>query len=81
MAKYQIARELGNKEVMTVNGDKIGRMSDAQIDECTGKIIAIIVDPRKDMPTGLEFPVDEDGYIIVPYDNVHAISEMVVVRA
>ena len=80
MTKYQIARELGNKEVITSTGNKIGILSDAQIDENTGKIVAIIVEPREDAPTGLQFPIDESGFLIIPYDHVAAISELVVVR-
>jgi len=80
MTKYQIAKELGNKEVITSGGAKVGKLSDAQIDENTGKIISIIVKPREDAPTKLQFPIDEYGFLIIPYDHVEAISELVIVR-
>lgn len=79
MVRYIIARQLGGKPVITVSGEELGRLDDIAIDEKTGKFISIIVEPVADLPR-VPYPKDKDGFLVIPYDAVNAISKIVVVK-
>ena len=80
MVKYIIARQLGGKLVITTNGEELGRLDDVIIDEKTGGFISIIVEPNRDILERVAFPKDEIGNLIVPYNQVKAVSKVVVVE-
>jgi sporulation protein YlmC with PRC-barrel domain len=79
MTTYIIARQLGGKPVITVSGEELGRLDDVVFDEKTGKFISLVVEPISDLPR-VSYPKDKDGYLIIPYDSVNAISKIVVVK-
>jgi len=78
--KYIIARQLGGKAVITVSGEKIGRLDDVMINELTGDLISFLVEPEPSAKAKMPYPKDERGYCQIPYDRVNAIGEMVVIR-
>ncbi len=79
-AKYVIARQLGGKVVMTINGERIGRLDDVMINEHTGELISIIVEPEPSARAKMPYPKNERGYCQIPYDRVQAVGEMVVIK-
>ena len=79
MAKYIIARQLGGKVVVTVSGEKIGRLDDVMVNEVTGNLISIIVEPEPSAKAKIPYPKYDRGYCQIPYDRVKAIGEMVVI--
>ena len=80
MVKYIIARQLGGKLVITTNGEELGRLDDVIIDEKTGGFIFIIIEPNRDILERISFPKDEIGNLIVPYNQVKAVSKVVIVE-
>lgn len=79
MVTYIIARQLGGKPVITVSGEELGRLDDIVIDEKTGKFVSIVVEPVTELPR-TPYPKDKDGFLVIPYDAVNAISKIVVVK-
>jgi sporulation protein YlmC with PRC-barrel domain len=78
--KYIIARQLGGKVVITASGERIGRLDDVMVNEITGNLVSLIVEPEQSAKAKMPYPKDDRGYCQIPYDRVNAVGEMVVIR-
>ncbi len=78
MVKYVIAEQLIGKEVMTSDGIDLGRFLDAEINEVTGKLTALVVEPNADNEFVKKLDVKE-GKLKVPYASVMAVNDFIVV--
>ena len=79
MAKYSLARQLTGKKVITNEGEEFGRLVDINVNEITGKIEELVVEPNPDN-AALENLRDEEGFILCPYDSVLAVGDFVIVE-
>ena len=79
MAKYSLARQLTGKKVITNEGEEFGKLIDLNINEITGKIEELVVDPNPDK-MNLEIMKDEEGFILCPYDSVLAVGDFIIVE-
>ena len=79
MAKYSLARQLTGKKVVTNEGEEFGKLVDVNVNEVTGKIEELVVDPNPDK-ANLESMKDEEGYILCPYDSVLAVGDFIIVE-
>ena len=78
MVKYVIAEQLIGKEVVTNDGVDLGRFLDAELNEVTGKLTSLIVEPNSDNDLVKRLDVKE-GKLRVPYDSVMAVNDYIVV--
>ncbi len=78
MVKYVIAEQLIGKEVITSDGIDLGRFLDAELNEVTGKLTSLIVEPNADNEFVKKLDV-KDGKIKVAYDSVMAVNDYIVV--
>lgn len=78
MVKYVIAEQLIGKEVVTNDGIDLGRFLDAELNEVTGKLTSLIVEPNSDNDFVKKLDV-KDGKLKVPYDSVMAVNDYIVV--
>ncbi len=78
MVKYVIAEQLIGKEVVTTDGIDLGRFLDAELNEVTGKLTSLIVEPNADNEFVKRLDV-KDGKLKVPYDSVMAVNDYIVV--
>ena len=78
MVKYVIAEQLIGKEVVTNDGIDLGRFLDAELNEVTGKLTSLIVEPNGDNDFVKRLDVKE-GKLKVPYDSVMAVNDYIVV--
>jgi len=78
MVKYVIAEQLIGKEVVTNDGIDLGRFLDAELNEVTGKLTSLILEPNaaNDFVKKLEV---KDGKLKVPYASVLAVNDYIVV--
>ena len=76
--KFAIAKQLGGKKVITNKGEEIGRLSDMLIDEKTGVIDALLVEPAGDSKIAQKME-KEGRLVIVPYKAIFAVSDVIVV--
>ena len=51
MGKFVIAKQLAGKKLITNDGEEIGKLVDINVNEITGKLEAILVEPNLDNPT------------------------------
>ncbi|MCC7569862.1 PRC-barrel domain-containing protein [Candidatus Micrarchaeota archaeon] len=79
MAKLVIAKSLGGKRVITNDGEEIGKLIDVSIQDTTGKIEDIVIEPNPDSRVAQSLTGD-DGYVCVPFLSVIAVSDYVVVE-
>jgi len=78
MAKLVIAKSLGGKKVITNDGEEIGKLVDVTIQDTTGKIEDIIVEPNPDSKIAQNM-VGESGYVYVAFSSVIALSDYIVI--
>ncbi len=78
MVKYTIARQLASKRIVTSRGDEIGRLSDMVVNENTGDIESMLIEPNSDSKIARKAG-HENGLVKVPYSAVIAVSDVVIV--
>ncbi|MGA3020750.1 MAG: PRC-barrel domain-containing protein [Candidatus Micrarchaeales archaeon] len=78
MVKYVIAEQLIGKEVVTNDGIDLGRFLDAELNEVTGKLTSLIVEPNAENDFVKKLDVKE-GKLKVSYASVLAVNDYIVV--
>ncbi|MDO8553171.1 MAG: PRC-barrel domain-containing protein [Candidatus Micrarchaeota archaeon] len=79
MTKYLIARQLSGKKVITNDGEDFGRLVDLNVNEVSGKIENLVVEPNPDSVLASKLR-KEDGMVLVPYESVLAVGDFVIVE-
>ncbi len=79
MSKYLIARQLSGKKIITNDGEDFGRLVDVNINEVTGKIETISVEPNPDSLIASKMQKDE-GMVRLQYESVLAVGDFVIVE-
>ena len=79
MSKYLIARQLSGKKIITNDGEDFGRLVDVNINEVTGKIETISVEPNPDNLVASKMQKD-DGMVRLQYESVLAVGDFVIVE-
>ena len=78
MVKYVIAEQLIGKEVVTSDGIDLGKFLDAELNEVTGKLATLVVEPNADSDMVKRLEV-KDGKLRLPYSSVMAVNDFIVV--
>jgi sporulation protein YlmC with PRC-barrel domain len=76
--KFAIAKQLGGKRVITNKGEEIGRLSDVTIDEKSGTLELLLIEPAPDSKLATALAKD-DEFVQVPFKAVFAVSDVIVV--
>jgi len=79
MAKYLIARQLSGKKVVTNEGEDFGRLVDVNVNEISGKIETLVVEPNPDSLVAGKMHKD-DGMVSINYESVLAVGDFVIVE-
>jgi sporulation protein YlmC with PRC-barrel domain len=79
MAKYLIARQLSGKKIVTNDGEDFGRLVDINVNEVSGKIENLIIEPNPDSETASKMK-KEDGMVNVTYESVLAVGDFIIVE-
>jgi len=74
------ATELKGKTVMTEDGEILGVLADLIMDTRTGRIGTLLVSPAASVETRL-YKTDTEGRLILPFQGMQAIKDVVVVNA
>ncbi len=78
MTKYIIARQLSGKKVVTNEGEDFGRLVDVNVNEITGKIENLIVEPNPDSALAGKMK-KEDAMVFVQYESVLPAGDYIIV--
>jgi sporulation protein YlmC with PRC-barrel domain len=76
--RFLFAKNLTGISVISVRGIILGKLDNFEIDEKTGEILSIIMEPQKRAETD-KFPKTKDGKVKIPYTAVIALRDVVVV--
>jgi sporulation protein YlmC with PRC-barrel domain len=79
MAKYLIARQLSGKKLVTNEGEDFGKLVDVEVNEVSGKIESLIVEPNPDSGVATKMK-KEDGMCRIPYECVLAVGDFIIVE-
>ena len=71
--------ELRGKTVMTEGGLLIGILRNITIDQRTGELKNLLVEPSEDIDTRL-YHLDEKGHIVLDFDSVKSVKDVVIVK-
>jgi len=80
MAKFAIAKQLAGKKIVTNSGDELGKLVDIMINELSGKMELLVLEPSPDSPVAMRLP-KQGANALVPYSAVLAVSDYIVVDA
>ncbi|MGC8629232.1 MAG: PRC-barrel domain-containing protein [Candidatus Micrarchaeia archaeon] len=78
MVKYVIAEQLVGKEVITSDGMDLGKFLDAELNEVTGKLTELVVEPNPDSDFVKKLEV-KGGKLHLPYSSVMAVNDFIIV--
>lgn len=76
--KFQIAKQLGSRKVITNKGNEIGRLSDINMDEKSGELDSLIIEPNKNSRIAQDL-IGSDNMARVPFKAVFSVSDVIVV--
>jgi len=79
MTKYLIARQLSGKKLVTNEGEDFGRLVDIAVNEVSGRIENIVVEPNPDSTLANKLRKD-DGMVHIPYESVLAVGDFIIVE-
>lgn len=71
--------ELRGKTVMTEGGLIIGVLRNITMDQRTGELKNLLVEPSEDIDVRL-YHLDERGHIILDFDSVKSVKDVVIVK-
>lgn len=72
-----LATELKGKTVMSDDGLMLGRLRNIEMNEATGDLENVLIEPSGDVDPRL-FKRDERGYLIFPFENVKAVRDVII---
>ncbi len=79
MVKYVIARQLAGKRVITTDGEELGRIVDLYVEERSGKIESVLVEPNPESSLAAKAKREGAGFVTIPYAAVLDIKDVMVV--
>ncbi|MEM0094371.1 MAG: PRC-barrel domain-containing protein [Candidatus Micrarchaeaceae archaeon] len=78
MVKYIPAEQLVGREVVTTDGYDLGKFVDAELNEVTGKLTAIVLEPNVDSSYVNKLDI-KDGKLKIPYASVMAVNDFIMI--
>ncbi|MEM0086686.1 MAG: PRC-barrel domain-containing protein [Candidatus Micrarchaeaceae archaeon] len=78
MVKYVPAEQLVGKEAITTDGYDLGKFVDAELNEVTGKLTAIVLEPNVDSSYVNKLDI-KDGKLKIPYASVMAVNDFIMI--
>jgi len=79
MSKYLIARQLSGKKLVTNDGEDFGRLVDIGVNEISGRIEYMVIEPSPDSDLASNLRKD-DGMCHIPYESVLAVGDYIIVE-
>ncbi len=78
MVKYAIAKQLAGKRIITTDGEELGRIIDLYINELSGKIESVLIEPNPDSTLAVRAKKEGSGLVTVPYSSVLDVKDVMV---
>ena len=79
LVKYVIAKQLAGKRVITTDGEEIGRVVDLYMNELTGTLESVLVEPNPDSSLAARAKHEGKDLVAGPYAAVLDVKDVMVV--
>ncbi|UCF12334.1 MAG: PRC-barrel domain-containing protein [Thermoplasmatales archaeon] len=70
--------ELRGKTVMSEEGLYLGILRNSLVDEKTGSLLGILIEPSEDIDPRL-YHLDDMGHLIFPFESIRSVKDVVIV--
>ena len=70
--------ELRGKTVMSEEGLYLGILRNSLVDEKTGSLLGILIEPSEDIDPRL-YHLDDMGHLVFPFENIKSVKDVVIV--
>jgi sporulation protein YlmC with PRC-barrel domain len=78
MVKYAIVKQLAGKRVITTDGEELGRIIDLDVNELTGKLESVLLEPNPESSLAARAR-SQGGVAAIPYSSVLDIKDVMIV--
>ncbi|PSQ25113.1 photosystem reaction center subunit H [Halobacteriales archaeon QS_8_65_32] len=75
-----LAENLSGKAVMGTDGAELGMLYNITMEEGTGRLRNLVVEPSATAEGETGFADDGDGHMLVPIANVQAVKDHIIIR-
>jgi len=73
-----LENEMRGKTVMSEEGLYLGILRNSLVDEKTGKLVNILVEPSEDIDPRL-YHLDDLGHLVFPFESIKSVKDVVIV--
>lgn len=70
--------ELRGKTVMSEEGLYLGILRNSLVDEKTGSLLGILIEPSEDIDPRL-YHLDDVGHLVFPFENIKSVKDVVII--
>ena len=70
--------ELRGKSVMSEEGLYLGILRNSTVDEKTGELVSILVEPSEDVDPRL-YHLDNQGSLMFPFESIKSVKDVVII--
>ena len=70
--------ELRGKTVMSEEGLYLGIFRNSTVDERTGRLMSILIEPSDDVDPRL-YHLDKQGHIVFPFESIKSVKDVVII--
>jgi sporulation protein YlmC with PRC-barrel domain len=70
--------ELRGKTVMSEEGLYLGILRNSLVDEKTGSLLSILIEPSEDIDPRL-YNLDDLGHLVFPFETIKSVKDVVIV--
>ncbi|UCH71835.1 MAG: PRC-barrel domain-containing protein [Thermoplasmatales archaeon] len=70
--------ELRGKTVMSEEGLYLGVMRNSTVDEKTGELLNILIEPSEDVDPRL-YHLDKQGHLVFPFGSIKSVKDVIII--
>lgn len=70
--------ELRGKTVMSEEGLYLGILRNSTVDEKTGELLSILIEPSDDVDPRL-YHLDNQGHLVFPFQSIKSVKDVVII--
>lgn len=79
MPKYAVAKQLAGKRIITTDGEEIGRIVDLYLNELTGKLESVLLEPNPESSLAARAKHEGTDLVAIPYSSVLDVKDVMIV--
>ena len=72
--------ELRGKTVMSEEGLYLGILRNSTVDEKTGELINLLIEPSDDVDPRL-YHLDKQGHLVFPFSSIKSVKDVIIIGA